>query len=689
VSRIRLGLGAAGTLALGLVVARCAGLQRAPAEGASVLLVTIDTLRADRVGAYGNREARTPTLDGLAARGLLFEEALASTPLTLPSHATILSGLEPPRHGVRDNGLSVFPDTRATLATLLKTRGYATGAFVGAYVLDRRFGLARGFDRYDDRIDRRQEGVSVLESERRGEVVVEAARAWLAAQAGPFFAWVHLYDPHAPYDPPSPWREEFAGRPYEGEVAYADACLGRLLSTAEERTKDRLLIAVLGDHGEGLGEHGERTHGFFVYQSTLRIPLLIAGPGLPRGERRPGPARTADVLPTLLGRLGLPIPAGLDGKDLLAGQAPREMYAETAYPRSFGWAPVHALRVGSLKYIEVPRPELYDLRVDPRESRNLITERPEDAAHLRASLAEFRGEDRDSAAAAPDPEVVERLRALGYVASAPEAARGPLEDPKDALGLWRTFEEATWAEGRGEEARALGDLQQLVEREPGNVVFRRSLAAALRRAGRPREAVATLADVGRLAPDDAVAWHEKALALAAAGRLDEAAKAEARAVALNPLLPEPHNHLGVLEARRGRPAEALRRFEEATALDPNNAKAWNNRANALRALGRRSEAEVAYRKASELAPRDPDPANGLGVLLTEAGSLDAASVIFERLLALDPAYGEARLNLAVVEAQRGHPDAARALVGTILRQPGEPDLHRRARALLKQLETRP
>jgi arylsulfatase A-like enzyme/Flp pilus assembly protein TadD len=654
------------------------------AEPPSLLLVTVDTLRPDRVGAYGAGDVRTPALDALAARGLLFEEALSSTPLTLPSHSTILSGLEPPRHGVRDNGTYVFPESRETLATRLSARGYATGAFVGAYVLDRRFGLQRGFAAYDDRIERRAEGTSVLESERRGGAVVAEAQRWLAQARAPFFAWVHLYDPHAPYDPPPPFGAEYAGRPYDGEVAYADSCIGRLVAAAQARAGDRLVVAVTSDHGEALGAHGEPTHGFFVYQATLRVPLVLAGPGVPRGARRPGPARTADLAPTLLALAGAEIPPGLDGRDLLAGAAPREAYAETLYPRSFGWAPLFSYRLGTLKLVEAPRPELFDLGADPDERDDLSARRPAEVARLRQALAAFRGADSPGAAPAPDPEAAERLRALGYAAAAPApppVAGHALADPKDVLPSFREFEEASWAEARGDVAAAVAAYRRLVGREPANPVFRRSLAAALRRLGRKEEAAAVAAVGG----DDAVLAHERALALAEAGRIEEAVRSEVEAIARNPLLPEPHNHLGVLEARRGRSAQALAALTEALRLDPNNAQAWNNQGNVLRALGRAAEAEAAYRRAAELAPAYADPLNGLGVLAVERRELEAAAAYFARVLAVDPRYGEARLNLAVVEASRGRPAAARALAEELARQEADPALAGRARAFLRAL----
>jgi arylsulfatase A-like enzyme/Flp pilus assembly protein TadD len=651
----------------------------------SVLLVTIDTLRADRVGAYGGPAGLTPNIDALAAQGAVFEEALASVPLTLPSHATILSGLEPPHHGVRDNGTYVFPEGRETLATRLQAAGYATGAFMAAYVLDRRFGLARGFTQYDDAIDRRQEGASVLESERRGETVVAAAEAWLGGQHGPYFAWVHLYDPHAPYDPPSPFREKHAGALYDGEVAYADACVGRLLAAARRRAEN-LVVVVLADHGESLGEHGERTHGFFVYQSTLRIPLIVAGPGVPT-RRVPGLARTADVTPTILRLLGMdPLPQ-IDGMDLLASGRPRESYAETYYPRSLGWSPLHSYRVGSLKLIDAPRPELYDLSSDPLEQRDRASTDPAQVTRLRAALAGARQGETSGAKSASDPEVAERLRALGYVTtgSTPVSAESALADPKDRIERWQLFEEGTWAEGRGDLASAVTTFRRLVQDEPGNATFRRSLAAVLRKSGNARAAADALNALETLAPDDPLAWHEAAVSLAAAGKLDEAVRAERRAIALGPTLPELHNHLGILLERGGALPAALEAFMAATRLDPNNARAWNNQANALRSLGQTARAAEAYRNAARLAPRDPDPRNGLGVLAVESGDLETAGALFREILAANPALHESRMNLAVVYVRQNRVADARAELRTILGARPDRATAARAAAFLRDI----
>ncbi len=649
----------------------------------SVLLITIDTLRADRVGIYGGRDAaQTPGIDALARRGTFFRTALSSVPLTLPSHATILSGLEPWHHGVHDNGVDVFPAAHATLATWFKARGLATGAFVGAYVLDRRFGLSRGFDIYDDAIERRTSGVSALESERRCDAVAAAATAWIGAQHGPFFAWVHFYDPHAPYDPPDPFRSQAPGRPYEAEIASADACVSRLLAAVA--AKD-VVVALTADHGEGLGEHAEKTHGFFVYESTLRVPLILAGPGIAKGGERPW-ARSVDLAPTLLRLAGMPPVSGLDGVDLLGRNAvPQPAYAESVYPASFGWAPLRALREGALKVIAAPRPEAYDIAQDAGESVNVYASSRPAIAAMERQLAAIAARPPTQAATSVDPEVEERLRALGYVVAQPAATSSApaigLRDPKDAVALWNRFEEATWAAGRGEQAAAVAQFRELVGEDPGNEMFRRSLAAALRTAR--IEPDATLLDLP--ASTDALTWHERAVLLADKGDAAGALAAEDRAIALNPRLPEPHNLRGSLLASRGRLQDALAAFELVLALDPNNARGYANKGNVLRGLGRNAAAADAYRRAASLAPADPDPLNGLGVLAVQAGDPRAAAELFREALRREPQHQEARLNLAVAEAAAGNASEANAILTSLLPLLKDAELRARALSLRRSL----
>lgn len=675
-----------GAVAAVVVLGVLAWRSRPSPPPPSLLLVTIDTLRADRVGAYGFAPGLTPALDRLAAAGWLFENAVSAVPLTLPSHATLLSGLDPLHHGVRNNGSYVFPQGRPTLATLLKSRGYATGAFVAAVVLDRRYGLARGFDLYDDRIVRASEGRSVLESERSCDAVVANAAAWIQAQAGPFFAWVHFYEPHAPYAPPEDLARVHPGHPYDSEVATADRCLARLAAAAEAARAGRLLTAVTSDHGEGLGDHGEATHGLFLYQSTLQVPLVIAGPGVEPGRRSRALARGADLAPTLLSLLGAPAPGGIDGRDLTRGGA-GEAYAETDFPRGFGWAALRSWRIGDLKLVDAPEVELYDLGRDPKEERSLANSQPLDVARLRGVLraalkSEVRPQERRVSG-----EAEERLRSLGYVSGAPSAAGpGPRDmDPKAGLPLFNDFERAMESEARGDLQASARILASLVVRDSRNVTFRRSLASALRRSSRVDEATEVLSDAWKIAPRDAAVAHDLSMALAGKGLRDRAIDLEERALVLDPGFVDALNHLATLHALGGDLAKGREAVDRAIALDPNNAQAWSNRGNLARAQGQPGEALSSYERALALSPDGVEAMNGLGVLAVEGGRLDEAARRFERILEIAPGFHEARLNLAVVELQRGNADRARSLAVEAQRAADTPDLRAKAAAFLRDL----
>ncbi|HEX2465656.1 MAG TPA: sulfatase, partial [Thermoanaerobaculia bacterium] len=381
---------------------------------ANVLLVTLDTVRADRLGSYGYAGASTPALDGLAREGIRFSQAVATAPLTLPSHASILTGLFPPRHAVHQNGAAALPPTVPTLAEALHGHGYRTAAFVGSFVLDARFGLDRGFELYDDDIPRDPTtAVPGLEAERPGTQVVDRALSWLNADdQRPFFVWVHLYDAHAPYEPPEPYRSRFADRPYDGEIASVDAQVGRLLSYLDERgLAGDTIVAVAADHGEALGEHGELTHGLLLFEPTVRVPLLLRAPGrLPGGVVVGEPVGLADLAPTLAGlagvHLGLPS-SSVDGRDLSASLAagdepPRvDLYAETEYPRLFGWSALAAIRRGHAKYVAAPTPRLFDLESDPGETSNTLQAGDHRPAALAEALASLQAE---GVAAAPPVE---------------------------------------------------------------------------------------------------------------------------------------------------------------------------------------------------------------------------------------------------------------------------------------------
>jgi arylsulfatase A-like enzyme/Flp pilus assembly protein TadD len=637
------------------------------ASGFNLLLVTLDTVRADHIGAYGDTAVQTPSLDLLASEGVRFAEAESPVPLTLPAHSSIMSGLLPPRHGVRNNGGERFPDGPPTLATVLSAAGYRTGAFIGAFVLDRRFGLARGFDRYDDDIPR--ERVADLDAERPGRVVVDRAIAWLDTPSDkPFFAWVHLYDAHAPYDPPEPYRSLYAGRPYDGEIAEVDEQVGRLLAELDRLgVARRTVVAVVGDHGEELGEHGELTHGLLLYQPSLHVPLLLRAPGvLPRGWVVGTPVGIVDLAPTLAGLVGHPLTAApghpLDGRDLSAAlirhksPAAEQIYAESLYGTSFGWSPVFALRRGALKYIQAPRPELYDLAADARERDNLVDRRPADVGTLAGELTSVAADGGSTGAPVSlDAEALARLRSLGYLAGVALGTNRGVggRDPKDAVVLFRAFEEAhaVLVAGRLDEARA--QYEKLLRDDPNDPVFIAQLAEVCRRTGDLSRAVELYRRAVAVAPNDRDARYNLAVTLQEAGRNEEAFDALKEAIRLDPGRPEAHNALGIALALRGDLEGARRELDRAVQLDPHDARACNNLGNVLRDLKRPDEAEKAYTRAAELAPDYPDPLNGLGTLEVQRGRPAAAVAYFKRALAIAPRLDEARLNLAIAKELAG------------------------------------
>jgi choline-sulfatase len=641
-------------------------------------------LRADRVG-----RGLTPNLDRLAARGVQFANARSVVPLTLPSHVSIMTGALPPQHGVRENGRHVFGGTPAPVATVLKEAGYRTAAFIGAYVLDRRFGLAAGFETYDDQIARGSDGVERLEAERPGNEVVDRAIQWLTPRSGtnresapdPFFLWVHLYDPHSPYTPPAQFLQQAAGHAYDGEVAFADAQVGRLLAVIDRlRLRDRSIVMVAGDHGESLSDHGERTHGMLVYDAAVRVPLILTGPGI-APTRRTDPVSLIDIIPTILGSVGV-ADANRAGRNLLdGGDSEREIYVETEYPRAAGWSPVYALVQDRWKAIVSRGTELYDLTADPSERSNVATARASLAAAMAGRIETLRRPQREAAPATMSPEAGERLRALGYVASttAPaQAGAGP--NPADQIAAWAEFEDALSELSAGQASHAVPRLKALALAQPDAPVFLSTYARALAKTGATRAAL----DVYRRAvarwANDPILFHELAVAARDAGAAAEAMKAERAALALDGAMPSAHNGAGLLLTDAGRHREAADEFARATDHDPTNASYWVNLGNARRATGERDAAADAYRRAGSLDPRSADAANGLGVLLVQQRRAADAIPYFERALQSAPDLIEARLNLGIAYQESGQRDRALATYRDVLSRarPGSPE--RRAAA---------
>jgi arylsulfatase A-like enzyme len=566
--------------------------------------VTLDTLRADRIGAYGHAAAATPTLDRLAREGILFEQALATAPITLPSHASILTGVDPPVHGLRDNGIFVLAPEALLVSEVLRRHGWRTGAFVGSYMLDPRFGLDQGFEVYSAP-PLSASGVNLL-VERRADAVIGDAVAWLegVAPGERFFAWVHLYDPHAPYDPPEPWSRRFEDA-YDGEIAFCDAQLARLLEQIGRLGLDEnLLVVVTADHGESLGEHGEATHGIFLYQSTLRVPLLVSGASAARGVRVSWPVSNAALPATLLALAGLD-PAELSAQaraPLLAPDGTPErppedaaLYVESELPYySYRWRALRGLLHGSLKLVEGRDPELYDIASDPHERTDLAATRPEALASMRrrlSALLEGHGAVAGAGHRLLDPGDRERLAALGYVPGAvggdPYGAELP--DPRRRVGDVALYDEAAalyaegvrlgslpaqsvWQREQNESAAraALGSARELALRvvaaSPDAMAPLTLLGLAETLLGNAGAAVEVLEKLVRLYPEDAVAQHNLALAYFAAGRDADGVRALERAIALQP----------------GQPAYPLRLATHyADAGDAERAAHWLERTRAL------------------------------------------------------------------------------------------------------------
>jgi arylsulfatase A-like enzyme len=436
-----------------------------PSRSLNVVIITLDTTRADRLPVYGFMDTSMPALEQLARAGVVFDQATSVSPLTLPAHTSLFTGLLPPGHGVRDNADEALAARHTTLAEVLHDRGFRTGAFVGSIVVGPERGLAQGFDRYSgvgsarpDRSPAEDPGQSPAGSrgrQRRADAVVTDAIRWLDDVAGSrFFLWAHLYDPHGPYDPPEPYRSTYSD-PYIAEIAFADSQIGRLLDALEaRRLMGRTIVIVAGDHGESLGDHGEQTHGVFIYESVLRVPLIIRSPAVSPG-RIGGVVRLTDVMPTVLELLGIPAPRmdGVSLVDLLTGRLPTldlEAYSESEYPRRLGWSPLRALRDGRFKLIDAPRPELYDLERDPFEERNVYAERQTMAAAMIQRLQVLArphsptGSQSSEKPAVLPSQLTADLAALGYVGSRPPRAHATSEslpDPKDCIGLYSAHQD--------------------------------------------------------------------------------------------------------------------------------------------------------------------------------------------------------------------------------------------------------
>jgi arylsulfatase A-like enzyme/tetratricopeptide (TPR) repeat protein len=694
---------------LAAALAGCGGKaapKPAPPGAKHLVLVTIDTLRADRLGIYGNAQVATPNLDRIGREGAFAEQASAHVPLTRPSHVSLMSGRLPFATGIRDNiSPAVLPGT-PLLAEALKRQGFRTGAFVSSVVLEPASGLNRGFDTYSGTFEGDGGGGAQFLNtlQRRGDLTTADATAWLEEQrkAAPdarLFLWLHLYDPHDPYEPPEPYATRYAGRLYDGEVAFADDLVGRLDAALERlRMRDDALVVVTSDHGEGLGEHGETLHGFFAYQATLHVPLLVRGPGIAKGTRLKNAVPLVDVFPTALALLGVPLPpdAMPAGRSLAAelrgGAALPEplVYAETLVPLlHFGWSDLRVVREGRWKYVQAPRPELYDLANDPGEKTNLAASEPRRVEAMRTGLTGYldleRAAGKNGSAAAASPELLEKLGALGYVGGGgPAETATPGADPKDRVEDFRFANDAIrngllalhakrYAEsvarfqgvlkrgissfeihlylaralmGLGRAKEAVPHFEEALRRQPQQAAAWENLAAAKARSGDLPGAVASLRKGREAMPDEARLFHAEARLLWDLKRLPEARKAFEAALPLAPQDAKLRCQMGELLRETGDVEGAIARQKEAVALDAKDAGCWNSLGMTLGGNGKPAEAEDAFRRAIALDATSARFAYNLGLILQREGRGVESRPFFEKALALDPGFAPARQRLS-------------------------------------------
>jgi arylsulfatase A-like enzyme/tetratricopeptide (TPR) repeat protein len=702
-------------LPLALVLAISVACRRAPPaeppRARHLVLVTIDTLRADRLGLYGNREVATPRLDRIGREGAWAVEATTHVPLTRPAHVSLFTGLLPSQNGIRDNISPAVVARTPLLAEELKRAGFETAAFVSSVVLEASSGLNRGFDTYAASFEGSGGSAQFLSSlQRKGNLTTADAIQWLEekvkAKSPRLFLWLHLYDPHDPYEPPEPYATRYASRPYDGEVAYTDELVGRLDDAlARLGLREATLLVATSDHGEGLGEHGETLHGFFTYQTTLRVPFLARGPGVKPGTELTSTVRLVDVFPTVLDMFGLPAPAGgpLAGRSLaraLGGfEKPEEpvTYAESLVPLlHFGWSDLRVLREGRWKYIQAPKPELYDLATDPGERTNLFAAQGPRAQAMRGALGRFLDDERQAgaqgtSASSVPPELLEKLGALGYVGgAAPAETATPGADPKDKVEDFRfandSIRNGLLALKEKDYQASVARFQGVLKRGISSFEVHFYLGQALRGLRLYRDATPHLEDAVRLLPSNAAAWEElaenrislrepesalgalrkgaaalpaeprlklfEARLLLTMGRKTEARQAYEIALPLAPKSARARAALGDLLRELGELDEAIRRQREAVELEPQNASYWNSLGMTLGGQGQMAEAERAFREALKLDDRDHRHAFNLGLALVRQGRGAEARPYFEKALALKPTFTPARDELLALRRAR-------------------------------------
>ena len=631
--------------------------QSAPVH--DVILITLDTIRADALGFNGNTRVKTPFLDSLAERGIVFSNAHAHNVITLPSHTNILTGLYPYQHGVRDNAGFVLDAKIPTLATWMKHAGFATAAFIGAFPLDTRFGLSHDFDVYDDNYGKGAARLNFVVQERPASEVLQPAMKWWSAHEGQKrFMWVHLYDAHAPYRPPQPYFNDYISDEYLGEIAYVDHALSETLGPLLQQNPNTFVV-ITADHGEARGDHGELTHGLFAYEPTLHIPLLVVGPGI-EPHKETEYVRHVDIAPTILARAGVAVPKELPGKSLLESIGSRDSYFESLSASiNRGWAPLTGVIHDREKYIDLPIAELYDLPKDPAEAHNLREERRRDVELSRRLLAEALTGSANVKRRISDEEI-SKLRSLGYFTGTAETKKSytAADDPKNLIALNELTNKAIEAYEHNDVASALKYAKQMVEERPTMNSGRELLAFLLQETDDVSGAIEQfriLVASGTASEDEKV---QLALLLSETGHSNEASKVLAP-MAASSQNPDLLNAYGVALSDEGQVEDGIKQFERAYDLDHNNAPALQNLGIVSLRKDDLQSAQNYLERALELNPKLPLALNTMGVVYARIGDFTHAVDFWQRAVNLDPHQYDALLNIGIVEGRAGHKEEAR------------------------------
>lgn len=635
----------------------------------NVLLITIDTLRADHLGCYGDRAAKTPNLDALARRSMVFEKAVSQAPLTLPSHTSLMTGLYPFHHGVHDNAGTVNP-TSSTLAEILRQNGYHTYAFVGGFPLDHRFGLNQGFDVYNDLFQREKNQSLDFRNERSADAVLNAVLTTRIET--PYFLWVHFYDPHAPY----------LHGGYDGEIHFVDEQIGKLLAAFGQSPA---IIAVAGDHGESLGEHGEWTHRIFLYDATVHVPFFIYQQGhAPQRIRKQ--VRLVDFLPTLLSDLKLPSPRGVDGAILPQG-AGVPSYMETFFPQlELGWSPLVAIRTDEWKYIQAPKPELYSLTTDPKETKNLISTKRSIADKLRALLPQSTQTATQSSSSTISPEMQEQLASLGYVSGAQDSPRSAGIDPKDRIGIWNQIELAVDLEKTKPQA-SLAILEKARRSDPQNPMLLSFLAQKYGETNQLEQAKEILLQTIETSPKNPLALYRLATISLKAGNPADAAKWSTSLLQIEPQNPDALILLARARIDQGNFRDASVVLERALQIDPADSSLRVDLGNVYLQSEKTDDAITQFQLILIHEPHNLQALNGLATAYYNQHDLDRSEAVLLRALRISAQDVQTKMNLALVYATEGKAEQAIRLYREVIESRNTPaDWKAEAQSRLKELE---